>query len=428
MSIKERLKAIYHFVKGSIRAIFYKLYVCPKADYTHRIFLNNIRERGEAKVVFIASTLPMWRYQGVLELLKNDNRFKTYVVLCPFSIFSQDQKKESIDDLRSFFDSRNILYYDSTEWTSNQFDLRKWLDPDILFYTQPYLNVYNNLLDWKHYQDKLICYTPYGVGAIAEKWALNGLFHNIAWKLYYETEVYKQDAIRITYNHGRNVVVTGNANADEFLKKDHLDVWRQHTQKKKRIIWAPHFSIVDNLWLHRGSFLFLWDVMLSIAKEYSDSLLFAFKPHPRLKSMLYQLPEWGKERTDNYYNEWAIMSNTQLVETGFVDLFMTSDAMIHDCGSFTVEYHYSQNPVLFTTESVDEIRQQLNELGRAALDAHYIGQNVEDIRHFLNDVVLNGNDPLKSIRGNFFNKYLLPPNGKTVAENMYCDIVESIWN
>ena len=121
------------------------------------------------------------------------------------------------------------------------------------------------------------------------------------------------------------------------------------------------------------------------------------------------------------------MSNTQLEESAFIDLFMNSDAMIHDSASFTVEYHYTRKPCLFTANDIQSVREPLNELGRAALDAHYQGADEGDVHRFLDEVVLAGNDPKKREREEFFNRYLLPPNGNTTAGNIFESIVKSIW-
>ena len=296
-----------------------------------------------------------------------------------------------------------------------------------MFYPQPYSRCFGNLLDNRYFKDKLLCFAPYGFGTVAQPWAVNTSFQNVAWKLFYETDIYRDVARRLAYNHGRNVVVVGNTNADAFLKPDHHNPWKDQPHAKKKVIWAPHFTIEQGMLFNRSSFLWLHDFMLKIAHEYSDTIQFAFKPHPRLKSVLYSLPDWGKDRTDKYYDEWAQMPNGQLEESDFIDLFMNSDAMIHDCASFTVEYHYSKNPCLFTTNDIQGIREPLNQLGRAALDAHYFAKDQADIRKFLNETVIAGNDPMKPQREEFFNKYLLPPNGKTTAQNIFDDIVKSVW-
>ena len=157
--------------------------------------------------------------------------------------------------------------------------------------------------------------------------------------------------------------------------------------------------------------------MLGLARKYSDKIQFVFKPHPRLYTELCKYPEWGEDKAKEYYNLWDTMDNTQ-VETGeFVDLFMTSDAMIHDCGSFSVEYHYSENPVMYVARNFEDQVEDKNDFGKIAMNLHYVGKDKQDIIDFIENVVLNGNDSMKPQRQQFKQDYLLPPNGKTVAEN-----------
>jgi hypothetical protein len=96
---------------------------------------------------------------------------------------------------------------------------------------------------------------------------------------------------------------------------------------------------------------------------------------------------------------------------------MTSDAMIHDSGSFSVEYHYSGNPVLYIADNFEQQVAEKGELGKLAMHQHYVGKCKEDIIRFIEEVVLNENDPMKEGRKEFYNQFLLPPNGKSVAEN-----------
>lgn len=417
------------YIKRTLYSLYFKYFFLKRKRYRQNKLLTTIRQKGQVNVVFFASVPSMWRYQGVYELMSKDKRFVTTIILTWFRTFSKEQNNENIKKLRDFFDSRNIPYKDSTLWSEEEFDIRKWLKPDILFYLQPYGKTFGNRLDSEFFYDKLLCYVPYGVGSFSTNWMINTSFQNFAWKLFYESEAYKKIAVDNTYNNGENIAVVGDANADEFLNSNHQDVWKKQASNKKRVIWAPHFTIEPEQKLHRGrgTFIALYDVMLTIAEAYRDKIQFAFKPHPRLRSALYQNAEWGKKKTDEYYEKWDAMPNTQLEESSFVDLFMSSDALIHDCGSFTVEYHYSKKPCMFFTDDLQGIREPLNELGRAALDVHYIGWAEKDIRSFLDRVVLGGEDEKKQAREAFFRKYLLPPNGKSVAQNIYDDIVQSIW-
>ena len=414
-------------IKDILRPYYYRWYLIRKAERHHKHIIDEIKKKGYANVVFFAANYPMWRYQGVYELMSKDTRFRTSIILSPLKSFSNEQKKEDIQTLKRFFESKGIPYCDSTEWTENEFNIRESLKPDILFYTQPYGKIYGNQLDSIYYSDKLLCYISYGTGIALEPWSVNSLFQNIGWKIFYDTKAFKRAAEVLTYNRAKNVFVCGNPNADDFLKKQHSDVWKPQDTIKKRIIWAPHYTIEQSHLLHRGSFLWLCDFMLELAKNYSDRIQIAFKPHPRLRSVLYSYPGWGKERTDEYYEQWGTRLNCQFESSGYIDLFMTSDAMIHDSSSFMSEYLYANKPVMFTTQIIDDVRAPMKEFGLAALDAHYIGKTCEDVKCFVEKVVLGGNDTMSPKRKEFYDKYLLPPNGKTVGQNVYDEIVKSIW-
>ena len=231
-------------------------------------------------------------------------------------------------------------------------------------------------------------------------------------------------------NHGRNVRVTGYANADEFLSGHHRSPWREMADGhcRKRIIWAPHFSITakSSYLPARACFLWMAELMLELAQAYKDRIQIAFKPHPSLITQLYQHPDWGKERADDYYARWQQMENTQLETGGYVDLFMTSDAMIHDSGSFVVEYLYANRPVMFVSNNLQSILATQSEFGLQAYKQAYIGSEAGDIRRFIDEVVLRENDPMRPQREQFFSDYLLPPGGKTVAQNIVDDITKSL--
>ena len=148
--------------------------------------------------------------------------------------------------------------------------------------------------------------------------------------------------------------------------------------------------------------------------KYEDKVQWAFKPHPLLYTKLIKI--WGKEKTDRYYDEWKNAENSQYENGQYDALFKYSDAMIHDCSSFTIEYHYTKNPVMYL------LRQQgrestYNEFGQRAFDLHYKGHTKEEIEQFIENVI-NGIDPLKEEREKFYNECLIPPYGKTACENI----------
>ena len=112
------------------------------------------------------------------------------------------------------------------------------------------------------------------------------------------------------------------------------------------------------------------------------------------------------------------MENAQLELGQYIDLFMTSDAMIHDCSSFTNEYMYTRNPVMYLIRgSVEEHCSQLNTHTVKAFNLHYFGRIAADIESFIVDVI-NGIDPYKESREQYYKDYLSPINGKSSCDNI----------
>lgn len=384
--------------------------------------IRSIQERGTARVVFFVSNISMWKQQGLYDLMADDKRFEPMIVICPFATFTQQQKEADMQQLKQYFNSLNIPFIEGVKDP----DCLSRLNPDIIFYPQPYFRLYQNNLDAVEHEDKLLCYSPYALFTVGEAWAYNSRLQVTAWKLFYQTEFHKAEAAKYCLNKGKNVEVTGEFDADAFARPVKGTRWKPGSEDKKRIIWAPHYSITGEAVVNRGSFIWLAPLMLELAGRYSDRIHFAFKPHPRLKSELYAHKDWGKTRTDEYYSKWETMTNTQLNDGEYVELFKESDALIHDSGSFTAVYHYTRKPSMFVASDIESVYNELNGLGRACLDLHYIGRNPEDIIEFIQNVVMNGQDTKADDRNKYVNEVLIPQKGTSSEQNVFNCIVETL--
>ena len=160
--------------------------------------------------------------------------------------------------------------------------------------------------------------------------------------------------------------------------------------------------------------------MVRLARKYADKIHIAFKPHPSLYRTLCEHSDWGREKADAYYRLWATMPNTQIEKGEYRELFWESDAMIHDCGSFIIEYPMVNKPCLYLQR--ERGYGDFNEFARAALNCYTIGRSMEDIEKFITEQVLHDHDPKRGEREIFIQQYLAPSGGKTAAEN----IIESI--
>lgn len=385
----------------------------------------NGKERIE--VAFFLTIPGMWKSDYLFKAMRESGRYHPYIVIYPYSTykgFSREEVEATVERTRVFVEGKGFEYvipYDSKH--HRWLDVKKTLNPDVVIFTSPYKDFPPKYFVY-HFRDRLTCYVPYGFSSLNMKRVNYDLiFHNLVGLHFVETEIHRQLAAQYARNKAENVVVTGYPGTEVFLRRDYQpkEVWKPQEKPKKRVIWAPHHTIDHTLEL--STFLMNCDRMPALAEKYRDSIQFAFKPHQLLKFKLQQL--WGEERTQAYYDRWTAMENTQLEESGYVDLFLTSDAMIHDCGSFTTEYLFVNRPVMYLTHD-DKFAERFNPFGIKSFECHYRGGGVDEIEHFLQDVVISGNDPLKENRSLFFDQYLKPIDGMLPSERIIFEIEKLI--
>lgn len=371
--------------------------------------ISKIKKKKLITVAFFIQTPTTWKYERLYRLFEKNERYNPIVIITPYNVHLYYDKNECLKVvkqtqqfvLQQQYNFYNAYNQDNNKWT----DIKKMINPDIIFFTKPYKDTLP-LYHLYNFIDKLTCYVPYGFLCVdIYRINYNLAFHNLLWKFFVETEFQHSFSKQYALNKGQNVVVTGSLGTELFIDKTYIpkDVWKPQTVRKKRIIWAPHHTLFDLF--NFSTFLTFCDFMLELAQKYEDKIQFAFKPHPVLKFKLINL--WGKEKTDNYYKQWNNIPNGQLEEGAYTDLFLTSDAMIHDCASFTAEYLYTLKPVAYLVKG-EQILEHLNPFGRMAFDMHYHVSNDNEIDDFIQNIVIKGNDIMHDEREIFFNTYLYP--------------------
>lgn len=384
--------------------------------------LTNISSKTNLTVVFMPIDISMWKYDGVVNQMKSDPRIKFYIIPSLYPDNTREHNKHIQDMMRSHFMAKGYPYIDGYDFIKEKWFDARTLNPDVVIFTQPY-NVGHKYFRIEHFwKNSVFVYTPYGMVLEYIEGFYNMLLQNIAYRLFYPTIFNYYDAQKLAYNKGTNIVVTGYPIEDEF--KNHTAsyeyIWKQKDPAIKRVIWAPHHSITNSETIDYSTFLEIADSMLELCNKYMGKIQFAFKPHPVLKKKLYLHKSWGKEKTDLYYARWQEMPNSIIAEHDYVDLFLTSDAMIHDCSSFTAEYLYAGNPVMYLSKS--NHLSYANEFGKRCYEVHYHGSCISHVYDFIDDVVIGGNDTLKKTRNQFVDEHLSQHN-TTVAEKIYKEIV-----
>lgn len=377
-------------------------------------------------VLFLVLYPSVWKYDSVYRLMVTDKRFNPHILVCPVVDNADGRMLERLNNCYSYFKSKGYDVIKAYDEETNEYVAVESLNPDILFYASQWDGHYD-----KRYQSKTLfkylkCYVNYSYKNNPFEWSIASAFQGYMWMYFSECEDNRELALSFNKKEFQNIHVVGYPMYDEVQDtiatgKD----WKIQDKKRKRIIWAPHHSIEGHDGLIKlSTFLLYCDTMLQLAEKYKNQAQFIFKPHPQLRGILYEHPNWGKERTDAYYKLWENGENTAFVNGAYIDLFKSSDAMIHDCHSFTVEYLYVNKPVMFLANYDRE--GQCNKVGKKAFDCHYHGLSADDIESFVRDVVLGGKDTKQEIRNEFYQNILVPPNGKSVAENIIDEISKAL--
>lgn len=378
------------------------------------------------KCCFLGLFEEVWKYEGVYKLMESNPRFEPMILVCPVINYGPENMILRMRQCYEFFKSKGYCVMKAyNEENGKYVSLSKDVRPDILFYTNPY----RGLIDDRYFIDKcnqfLAIYVPYSINnSSAYDANYNLILHNLLWRHYLPTESHLQYAKDYSKTAGHNCVVTGYPGIEPLLTKTHFDQkdWRNDHTGKKRIIWAPHHTIEPVGVVFYSCFIRYCDFMVEMAKKYEKQAMFVFKPHPLLKNKLYE--KWGHDRTDFYYEQWTNLKNTNLNEGEYDDLFLSSDAMIHDSGSFISEYLYTKKPVMRTLNSTGRI-ENMNSFAEDCLSCHYLGYNESDIEQFIQNVI-HDIDPMKDKRTKFVEKVLMPKGSP--SQNIVNDILDSIDN
>lgn len=386
-------------------------------------------QRGEkVRVILFVSRTSCWIFGDLYHLLKDSKYFEPIVVVKPFM---SRGKKHMIECMRNTYADLETMGYSPVkgyDWDNDTFlDVKKVLKPDMLFYTKFWKPHFHKYFYFNRFRTKVTMLAEYAYIIHGHYEAQNFEMHNFVDVNFYSSKE-QADVIKpYMDNHGKNVCACGSLKLRPIFDASYIpkQVWKEQKKVKKKIIWAPHHEDRTGEEMYQyDAFYDLYDVMLEIAEKYKEEIQFAFKPHPLLKVKLIRY--WGEDAQRQYYERWENMENTQLEEGEFIDLFLTSDAMILDCISFVAEYSATRKPAMFTLGSHTRVR--MNEMGDALLDQMYIakGDLKNQICSFIEDVVIAGNDVKKQGRDEVVSKYLAQPNELSAAQNVYNKMMEFI--
>ena len=388
--------------------------------------VRRLKQKGAVHVVFIIIHHATWKADKLYELLFRDPEFHPSVIIAPDMARPVEWAEAYMRMSAEFFQSRGIKYYLASRDEHENTSLVKSINPEIVIFNNPHgltcRSLHKDLL-----AQRLACYIPYHmeVGCYNDDQdQYNRPFHNAMWRIFAPHDCSLGTFKRVGRRRGENVVVTGYPGVEALIAQKESkpnDPWR--LLGRKRIIWAPHHTI-DMPSLPYASFLRYAEYFRKLVEVHAEHVQWCFKPHPLLKPKLIKHPDWGPERTEEYFGFWETHPVTQLELGAYVGLFRNSDAMIHDSGSFLAEYLYVNKPVMFLWSS-SHVTRYFNEFGLDALHASERGNDESGIDRFLSDI-MEGVDRAAARRSQFLSRHPAIVEGKPPSQRILDELKASL--
>lgn len=358
-----------------------------KQEKATRKKITAIFDKKIINITFLVIHKQMWKVDPLYLRMVNDKYFNPSILIIPDFTYHKEEVVEHVEDGVRYFKEKGYNVFSSYDNDKKVWISLSELSPDIIFFSYPHEMTHQNYYE-NAFRNYLSCYIPYShqISSFSDNIPqYNRLFHNMMWSIFAPAETSLETHKRVSANKGKNVIVTGYPCCEDLLTTSSKDPWKKIDSKKRlRIIWAPHHTFKDTH-LRLSTFEKYAEFFQKIAVDLQDQIQIAFKPHPLLKPKLYNADNWGKSLTDKYYKFWTEQENTQLEDEDYIDLFTHSDALIHDCGSFLAEYHYTRKPSLYLWQG-EHILEDLNSLGHDALKSCYRANDESDIIKFIEDL------------------------------------------
>ncbi len=379
-------------------------------QYNDAVNLQSIQKKTKIRFGFVVYTSSMWNVDELYHSLKQNECFETHIIVAHLEMSDDESSKREYQKTLAYFTE---LQYDILEAQN----LTKNDRFDILFYMTPFSLLDKNIDLFEISLNTIILHTSYSYMLAGNEEKLNIWMYHWALKYYTDSEYYKKLIEKTKY-------YTGNAEYLGFPKMDKYytaETFRPST--KKVIIYAPHHSVHYEKF-KSATFEDNYLAILELAKKYTDTTYWVYKPHPLLRANSVLGGVFNSvEEYDEYEKAWSDLENAEVMTSGeYYSIFKGSDAMITDSVSFLAEYQFTGKPLLL----LESGKETYNEFGENIISILYKcdGKSIAEIESFVTDVI-DDNDQMKGIRETFFKENLsYIQQGTTANSRIYEDIVK----
>ena len=253
---------------------------------------------------------------------------------------------------------------------------------DIIYFADPYdaMAAEVHSIQYATTKDVLPVYVNYGydVGYYTMYSRLKGPELNLVWKYFTETVYSLDDCRSLQLIGGKNVVLTGYPKMDAFAKYK-----PKKEGRSKKILITPHHSVdMDELPL--SNFLSYHQLVLKLPDMFPETD-FVFRPHPLLFARLINENIWTQDQVDSYLTALKKAGMEYSDGGDYMQLFAECDAIINDCGSFTMEWLFTGKPGCFVLNKKLK-KEHLTTQMQHAVKRYRIARNAEDIIEFISNI------------------------------------------
>ncbi|MBR4225077.1 MAG: hypothetical protein IKR73_09735 [Oscillospiraceae bacterium] len=365
-------------------------------DKVRRI-AEKYRQSGKVKVLFFINNCSLFPSRPLYDAMCKDPAFDPYIGVIPDLRWGKDpipEMEEHEHTLLSEGIPEDRLVYIRPD------DIGRWQDVtedmDIVCYNTPYeLSSFRYGHRYSVGRDFLPIMVNYGFyRSVYDDHILRMDTYRYMWKAFFECEETAAQYRRCSMSGGDNAYISG------YIKMDGLAAHEPHPHQGTRILLALHHSVDGgtNDTLSLANFIRYIDYFEALPDKYPD-ITFVYRPHPYLFTIMRRPTLWGDEKTDAFIERMRSKSNVVWDESDdYFTAFADCDACIQDCGSFLVEYQFTNKPCCYMLKSPEDIDRKFTDLGKKCLDACYLSYTTEDIDKFIHDVVSGGIDTKALVR------------------------------
>ena len=379
---------------------------------------------GKIRVALMETRRAFWlNHASIYEAMSEDKDFEVKVFAVPKRSPRGDMDWAEYRRLIDFFAQNRIPCVQAHDLEHGVWHnpLRFGL-PDVVFLSQPY-DFQQNFMYGSAYWSRFckVAFLGYGLTLIDRPVIFKAPCFSNCQYIFFEHEIHRELLRLYSPEHEGKLIVSGHPSLDGYLRplKESERLCFKSPASKRRIIWAPHFTVSSDNDIRRFSHFFdYYGVFVQLAKEHPE-LEIVMRPHPALFNFMVNVGLKTAREAEEYRDGFNALPNARVYEEAdYISLFRQSDALVLDSVGFIGAYAPTGKPVCFLESAK---RERLNPVGERLLHADYAAWDAEEIREFVERVVLGGDDYKKAERDAAVKKALfIPPEGagKRIVEEI----------